>query len=113
MSRTEEAWLVKSSGRILGPFQSEKIIDLLRSREASVLDEVSAPLRRWQTIQYHPDFKEIVANIRKANVSDKTEATWTPNTMTANLTQTLTDLSGGELTEELTNDLEGFEGRNG
>jgi tetratricopeptide (TPR) repeat protein len=107
-SREEVPWLIKSSGRILGPFHSSKIIDLLRSREVSVLDEVSEPLRRWQTIQYHADFKEVVDNLRRANVSDKTEATWTPTSVTSNLTQTLTDLGDDELTQEITNSLSGF-----
>lgn len=104
----ELPWLIKSSGRILGPYSSDKIIELLRSREVSVLDEVSSPLRRWQTIQYHEDFKEVVDTLRRANVSDKTEATWTPTNATSNLTQTLTDLSDGELTEEITASLSGF-----
>ena len=73
-----------------------------------MLDEVSAPLRRWQTIQYHQEFKEIVDNLRRANVSDKTEATWTPTNITSNLTQTLTDLSDGELTEEISHTLSGY-----
>lgn len=106
MAREDLPWLVKSSGRILGPFPDSKIIELLRSREVSVLDEVSSPTKRWQTIQYHADFKEIVDNLRKANVSDKTEATWTPTGVTSNLTQTLTDVGDGDLTDELS--LSGF-----
>ncbi|NJL24469.1 MAG: tetratricopeptide repeat protein, partial [Calothrix sp. SM1_5_4] len=102
----EILWLVKSSGRILGPFPTEKIADLLRTREISVLDEVSPPLRRWQTIQYHGEFREIIDSLRKASLSERTEASWTPNT--ANLTQTLTDVGDAELTDELTGDLDGF-----
>jgi len=100
-SREDTQWLIKSSGRILGPFPIAQIVELLRSREVSVLDEISSPMRRWQTIQYHADFKEIVDNLRRANVSDKTEATWTPTNATSNLTQTLTDLGDDELTEEI------------
>lgn len=110
MGRVESSWLIKSSGRILGPYPTDKIAELLRTREISVLDEVSDSLRRWQTIQYHTDFKEIVDNMRKQSLSEKTEATWTPGgggTMT-NITQTLTDLADSELTEEVTMDLEGF-----
>jgi tetratricopeptide (TPR) repeat protein len=109
MARVEPFWLVKSSGRILGPFLTEKIADLLKTREISVLDEVSDSLRRWQTIQYHTHFKEIVDNMRKASLSEKTEATWTPGGAgTMGLTQTLTDISDSDLTEEVTMDLEGF-----
>jgi len=107
MGRTEPSWLVKSSGRILGPFQTDRIAELLRTREVSVLDEVSESLRRWQTIQYHGHFREIVEGMRKASLSEKTEATWTPGGLTS-VTQTLTDLDDGGLTEEVTMDLEGF-----
>jgi Tfp pilus assembly protein PilF len=109
MARVEPFWLIKSSGRILGPFPTEKIADLLRTREVSVLDEVSDSLRRWQTIQYHIEFKDIVDNMRKQSLSEKTEATWTPGGAgTMGVTQTLTDLSDAELTEEVTMDLDSF-----
>ncbi len=104
MSTTDDAsWLVKSSGRILGPFPAAKIGELLRSREISVLDEIAPPMRRWQTIQYHAAFKEVVDSMRKATLSERTEASWTPGT--SNLTQTLTDLSDSDLTDEMTNDM--------
>ncbi|MBX3021702.1 MAG: hypothetical protein KF799_08515 [Bdellovibrionales bacterium] len=106
MAQDEVLWLIKSSGRILGPFRSEKVGELLRTREISVLDEISPPMRRWQTIQYHEEFRPVVDSLRKANLSERTEATWTPNS--TQLTQTLTEVEGaGELTEEIT-DIDGF-----
>src|SRR4051812_42136961 len=106
MAREDIPWLVKSSGRILGPFPQVKIIELLRTREISVLDEVSEPGRRWQTIQYHDDFRAAIDSLRKASLSERTEATWTPSTVTGNLTQTVTDLADSELTDELTASLD-------
>lgn len=103
MTRDESIWLVKSSGRILGPFSASKVSELIRSREISVLDEISPPLRRWQTIQYHDQFREVVDSLRKATLSERTEATWTP-TGTGGLTQTLTDLSDSDLTDEMHDD---------
>lgn len=100
-----QSWLVKSSGRILGPFVTDRIAELLRTREISVLDEVARPRKRWQTIQYHDEFKDVVESLRRASLSERTEATWTPVT---SLTQTVTDVSGGELTEEITGGLTGF-----
>jgi len=105
-AREESTWLVKSSGRILGPFPGGKIAELIRSREISVLDEISQPNKRWQTIQYHEQFREVVDSMRKASLSERTEATWTPGT--SNLTQTLTDLSDSDLTDEVHDD--GFSG---
>ncbi len=103
MAAAETLWLVKSSGRILGPFTSARIGEMLRTREVSVLDEVSSPLRRWQTIQYHEHFKDLIERLRKSNISETTDPTWTVNSgNTSNLTQTLTDSLTGELTEEIT-----------
>ncbi|MGE4132734.1 MAG: tetratricopeptide repeat protein [Bdellovibrionales bacterium] len=107
MAQDESYWLVKSSGRILGPYPTESIGELLKTREISVLDEISQPMRRWQTIQYHMQFKDVVESLRKASLSEMTEATWTPGNTTG-ITQTLTDVAGGELTEEITSDLDGF-----
>lgn len=101
--RDESTWLVKSSGRILGPYPSAKIADLIRSREISVLDEISPPNRRWQTIQYHEQFREVVDSMRKASLSERTEANWTPSNTTG-ITQTLTDLSDSDLTDEMHDD---------
>jgi tetratricopeptide (TPR) repeat protein len=105
MQQDGAPWLVKSSGRVIGPFSTERIAELLRSREISVLDEVSKPIRRWQTIQYHDEFKEIVESMRKANLSERTEANWTPTGVTSNLTQTLTDATDGDLTEEISDEM--------
>jgi tetratricopeptide (TPR) repeat protein len=105
MQQDGAPWLVKSSGRVIGPFSTERIAELLRSREISVLDEVSKPIRRWQTIQYHDEFKEIVESMRKANLSERTEANWTPTGVTSNLTQTLTDAVDGDLTEEISDEM--------
>lgn len=107
MPKNDSLWLVKSSGRILGPFTTAKIADLLRTREISVLDEIAPPLRRWQTIQYHDELRDVVEGLRRANLSERTEATWTPHG-TMGLTQTLTDVETGDLTEELTGGLDGF-----
>ncbi len=100
MQQNGALWLVKSSGRILGPFPIERIAELLRTREISLLDEVAQPLKRWLTIQYHDNFTEIVDSLRKASLSEHTETNWTPGG--SNLTQTLTDFSDAELTEEIT-----------
>src|SRR5690606_25531790 len=81
-----------------------RIAELLQTREVSVLDEVSQPLRRWQTIQYHEEFRDVIESMRKSSLSEKTETTWTPGT---GVTQTLTvDVGDADLTEEVT--LDGF-----
>ncbi|MGE0525760.1 MAG: tetratricopeptide repeat protein [Bdellovibrionales bacterium] len=107
MASNESSWLVKSSGRILGPYPTPRINELHSTREISVLDEISPPMRRWQTIQYHRDFRDVVESLRKANLSERTEATWTPGG-TSGLTQTVTDLGNNDLTDEISAGLGGF-----
>ena len=107
MADTENLWLIKSSGRVMGPVPAGKVAELLRAREISVLDEISSPMRRWQTLQFHPEFKELIDSLRKTSLHERTEVTWTPASQTS-VTQTLTDLSDGELTEEISGDLSGF-----
>lgn len=99
--REDVQWLVKSSGRILGPYSAEQVGELLKTRELSLLDEVQSPGRRWLTVQYHESFRAIVESVRKSSLSDKTEGNWTPTT-TGGLTMTLTDVVDGDLTEEIT-----------
>lgn len=98
----EKLWLIKSSGRIIGPLDREQVGDLLRDREINYLDEVSSPMRRWQSLQHHPEFEEIVDSVRKNNLGDTTQGGWTSNDISA-LTQTMTDLATSELTDEITN----------
>lgn len=112
MALDETPWLIKSSGRIIGPFNISKVIELLKTREVSVLDEAASPLRRWETIQYHEKFKEVIEGLRRASLSEQTDAGFTPTDKTGGLTQTLTDLSGGELTDEISDPLSGFTNTN-
>src|SRR4051794_33227007 len=100
MDREEKCWLVKSSQRVLGPVSQNEIIRRLKSRELNLVDDASSPGRRWQQIQSHPEFRDIVEEVRRVLVSEETEGTWTPNA-----TQTLTDFSDSELTEELSDKL--------
>ena len=103
IDRDDKVWLVKSSQRIIGPLTQNEIMRRLKSRELNLGDDASRPCRRWQTIQAHPDFRDLVDEVRH-HVSDETQATFTP----ANVTQTLTDFSDGELTEELTDKMGNF-----
>ncbi len=104
MSDVEPNWLVKSSGRVLGPYTMEQIGELLRTREISVVDEVASPMRRWQIVQHHEKFRELVQRLRHHALAENTEAGFTPThtDSTTNVTQTLTDLLESDLTDELT-----------
>ncbi len=98
--------MVRSSGRIVGPFSTEQIPELLKSRELQLRDEISAPFSRWFMVERHPDFIEVAEHFKREILSEKTEFSFTPTA--SGITQTTTDLGDSELTEEITNDLSGF-----
>lgn len=98
METDDQQWLVKSSARILGPMTRAEIFKRLKTREIHLTDEVCRPCKRWQSIQVHPELKEILEEMRRMMVSEETEVSWTPNQHT----QTATDLTGTDLTDELT-----------
>jgi tetratricopeptide (TPR) repeat protein len=102
--RDEPYWLVKSSQRLIGPISANDILRRLKSREFNLNDETTSPGRRWQQIQVHPEFREVVDEMRRTLMSEETEVSWTPG----NSTQTLTDFLDADLTEELTDKLGSF-----
>jgi len=80
MSSDSSAWLVKSNGRILGPFTKDEVDNMLRSKEIVVLDEVAEPFRRWRYIRDHQKFIEIVEEVRKLNFGSNEDHTFTLST---------------------------------
>lgn len=105
-NRDEAIWLVKSAQRVFGPISQNEISGRLKSREFNFSDEASRPGRRWQPMQSHPDLREMVEDVRRALVSEETEVSWTPHT--SGVTQTLTDFSGADLTEEISDKIGHF-----
>lgn len=67
MTAQDKPWLVKSGGRVVGPYSKQQIEQLLRSREISVMDEVSQPCRRWNCAKDVPFFANVIEEIRVQN----------------------------------------------
>ncbi len=107
MENQELAWLVKSGGRILGPFTKEDVIQLLQSREIVVLDEISHSHQRWSYIRDHAAFAKVVEDLRQAQFKDHSEDTFT-DSMGGSLTESITEALDSEVSDELTDDLDGF-----
>jgi tetratricopeptide (TPR) repeat protein len=104
MSSSNSVWLVKSAGRILGPYSKDSVHDMLRAKEIVVLDEVAPPFKRFRYIRDHEDFVDIVEEIRKMNFGSNEDHTFT--TSVAAGTQSITErMAGTQLTEEITQDL--------
>lgn len=90
---SEKIWLVRSSTRILGPFNLSEVKNLLDSKQISVIDEIREPSSRWSYIRENALFTELIRRLR-AEQDDSYENT---NTAIVNpQTVTKTDHLGGE-----------------
>lgn len=74
-TESSKTWLVKSGDRILGPFTTEIITQMILGRELVILDEVTPPDGRWRFIRDVPAFRSIVEEARKniMNAREETE----------------------------------------
>lgn len=63
VDQISNSWLVKTSGRIVGPFTKEEIEEKLRTRELVALDEVAKPLSRWCYFRDEAAFKEVIDSV--------------------------------------------------
>ena len=57
-------WLIKSSGRIIGPYSTPEVTQLIRDRKVSIIDEIRDPNTRWKYIREHANFLDIVRSLR-------------------------------------------------
>lgn len=85
----EKKWLIKSENRIMGPFGFDEVLDLLRKRQISIIDEVRDPETRWLYVRENPEFKNVVEEIRQ-EIDAKQESTKTLQNTSATAT-----LNGG------------------
>lgn len=99
----EKKWLIKSENRIMGPFGFDEVLELLRKRQISIIDEVRDPETRWLYVRENPDFKNIVEEIRQeidakqesTKTLQNTSVTGTHNSQTMTSTQNLNSNTTG------------------
>ncbi len=72
----EKKWLLKSENRILGPYNFDQVIDLIRKKQISIIDEIRDPETRWLYIRENPQFKVVVDEMR-SEIDARTEGTKT------------------------------------
>lgn len=95
---SEKKWLIKSENRIMGPYGFDEVLDLLRKRQISIIDEVRDPETRWLYVRENPEFKNVVEEIRK-EIDAKQESTKTlqntsvTGTQAPNMGNTMTSTS--------------------
>ncbi|MCB0408364.1 MAG: hypothetical protein KDD34_09180 [Bdellovibrionales bacterium] len=99
----EVNWLVKSNGKILGPFSQLEIFELLKRKEIVVINEVAAPFRRWQYIRDLDEFAEIVEELRVLEFGSNEDHTMT--TSSADQTASVTEKISTSVIDDLTDNV--------
>lgn len=101
---SEAKWIVKSSGRILGPVSIEEVVEAVRSKTFSVLDEMREPRSRWAFLREHPALQGVIRQIREEQTSgvENTQSTFVTSnrTVTSSVTERL--VQEGEMTPDPT-----------
>lgn len=88
---SETKWLVKSSGRVLGPLSLEQIAEQIRGRQFSIFDEVREPNSRWLIVREHPLLAQVVRQIRDEHASGAEPTQSTFNSGSKTLTSSVTE----------------------
>ena len=60
----KKVWLVKSAGRILGPYSIVALKEKLKARKISILDEIRTPTSRWDLIRNQKQLGDLVEQIK-------------------------------------------------
>ncbi len=96
-------WLVKSSGKIIGPYSDRQIGDLLRERVIVPIDEVSPPNGRWNYLRDVPQFAKMVEDLRIRNLLGPGDNTTTmgEDDFADSRTATVTPLALDDRTQEI------------
>lgn len=105
-SADAEVWLVKSSGRLLGPWNHSQIESALRSREIVPLDEIAPPYQRWRYIRDERVFDPIISELRsKRGPVEVTQTNTNTETSTEITERVYQFASDSELTAGLSDQL--------
>lgn len=85
--KSQSPWLIRSGGRILGPWTFQEVVSRLSEREIFLLDECVFPLGRWRALRDEPSFAAAIRDIRKdGRIEDQVTETAHNLTMTGTLT---------------------------
>ncbi len=98
MKAEDAVWLIKSSGRIMGPYTKDQVTESLRTREFVMMDEASLPGGRWKSIREHQDFSKILEEIRIQSLKDPSLDNFTGSTTSIGI---LTDDPEATPTQEI------------
>lgn len=91
----EDQWIIKTGGRLLGPFSKTEVINGLRSRRFALVDEINSPFGRWKFVKDETQFSEVVKELKSRDENRE-------DTQTMTATQTVTILTGTDSRLDLT-----------
>lgn len=97
MSEQKKIWMVRIGDHMCGPYETAAVESLIREQKVSEIDEVALPCRGWNYIRDRGEFIGTLESL-KSNSFAKVSSQATSLTGTENITQ----LTGGDRTEELT-----------
>lgn len=72
-----DQWLIKSAGRVMGPFKLTEVISGLHLKHFTVLDEISLPYGRWVLVRDEPALQDAIKDVRKKDDSFESTVTQT------------------------------------
>jgi len=99
-------WLVKSSGRILGPFTKNRIRDLLRDKEIVALDEICLPKKKWSYIRDQKEYFDVLEEMRVQQLKMGHDKTQTMGASFDEITGSVTEAVLNQQLDEMTSDVE-------
>lgn len=109
MTAQDGPWLVKSGGRIAGPYSRSQIEQLLKTREFSVMDEIAQPYRRWYCVKDEPSFAKLVEDIRVQYLKFGEDTVTTNIDGTGSITLSGSGESPDQVFDDLTDDIYQFQ----
>ncbi len=105
----ESKWLIRTGGRVLGPYTKIQIRDGLLQKQIVPLDEVTKPLESWDYLRNHPEFTEILKEVASRSIPQRedtmteTSATLTGTDTESSETLSLTPISGKDPEKSFSN----------
>ena len=63
MSDSKQIFLIRSSNEVLGPYNKEEIINLIKKGKISIFDEVTEPYKIWSYLENHKEFEKTVRSM--------------------------------------------------
>ncbi len=94
-TNSNDQWLIKSAGRILGPFKLTEVLSGLQLKHFSVMDEISMPYGRWVLIRDEVSLQEALKTLRKLDDVGESTMTLTATSTRSVVFKDISDSRGG------------------